>query len=88
MREYAVVALAAALFLATGAAHADDWHLNHTCNVIKTFDDPMVFLDLKDIQELQKYIPDLKKCTAFWQCVADREAGKVKHCYENDKRWR
>jgi len=31
---------------------------------------------------------ELKKCIAFWWCVTDREAGKVKHCYENDRRWR
>jgi hypothetical protein len=77
-----------AMLLTTGTAHADDWHLHRTCIVIKIFDDSIVYLELKDIQELQKYIPDLKKCTAFWQCVADREAGKVKHCYENDRRWK
>jgi hypothetical protein len=31
---------------------------------------------------------ELKKCIAFWRCVTDREAGKVKHCYENDRRWK
>jgi hypothetical protein len=47
-----------------------------------------VTLQLHDVLELQKYLPMLKKCTAFWKCVEDREAGKVKHCYENDRRWR
>ena len=47
-----------------------------------------ITLDLEDILELQKHLPLLKKCNAFWQCVADRDAGKVKHCYENDRRWR
>jgi hypothetical protein len=85
-----IIAGGVALLLAItpGAAHAEDWHLHRTCNVIKTFDDPMVMLDLKEVQELQKFIPALKKCTAFGQCLKDREAGKVKHCYENDKRWR
>ena len=26
--------------------------------------------------------------TVRFQCLQDRENGKVKHCYENDKRWR
>ena len=25
---------------------------------------------------------------AFWRCIAERRAGKVKHCYQNDERWR
>jgi hypothetical protein len=47
-----------------------------------------ITLSLEDILELQKHLPQLKKCNAFWQCVNDRDAGKVKHCYENDRRWR
>jgi|SRR5215467_12260829 len=47
-----------------------------------------VDLRLDDILELQKHVRALKKCEAFWQCLADREAGKVKHCYVNDRRWR
>jgi hypothetical protein len=23
-----------------------------------------------------------------FRCLDDRDAGKVKHCYENDRRWR
>jgi hypothetical protein len=49
-------------------------------------------IDRKEFDEIAKAIAkarrEFKKCDAFWQCVADREAGKVKHCYENDKRWR
>jgi hypothetical protein len=51
-------------------------------------EDATVTLNLEDILELQKHLPLLKKCNAFWQCVNDRDAGKVKHCYENDRRWR
>src|SRR5215475_12597073 len=29
-----------------------------------------------------------EKCKAFYQCLEDRDRGKVKHCYENDRRWR
>jgi hypothetical protein len=47
-----------------------------------------VALHLDDVLELQKHIRDLKACDAFWQCTADRDAGKVKHCYQNDRRWR
>jgi hypothetical protein len=25
---------------------------------------------------------------AFTKCIDDRQAGKVKHCYANDRRWR
>jgi hypothetical protein len=35
-----------------------------------------------------KYARACKKFNAFEKCVADREAGKVKHCYENDRKWR
>ena len=41
-----------------------------------------------DIREIEKGLAVLKKCNAFYQCVVDRDAGKVKHCYENDSRWR
>jgi hypothetical protein len=50
--------------------------------------DIAVTLSLEDVLELQKQLPLLKRCTAFYQCVADREEGKVKHCYANDRRWR
>jgi hypothetical protein len=41
-----------------------------------------------DIREIEKGLAVLKKCNAFYQCVVDRDAGKVKHCYENDRRWK
>jgi hypothetical protein len=101
MSTRALITGIAVLLLATGTAHADDgWTAHRTCTVYKNFDestDSRIFvsgktvtvtLELSDLLELQKNIPILKRCTAFWQCVADREAGKVKHCYENDKRWR
>jgi hypothetical protein len=47
-----------------------------------------VRLSLEDLLELQKHIRLLKQCAAFHQCLNDRADGKVKHCYENDKRWR
>src|SRR5215472_411684 len=37
---------------------------------------------------LEKALCDWRKCDAYYQCLADRDAGKVKHCYANDKRWR
>jgi hypothetical protein len=81
----------AALLMATSAHAADEeWHLHRTCTAMKAGggDPPVIILTLDDILALQKFIPDLKKCTAFLKCVSDREAGKVKHCYENDRRWR
>src|SRR5262249_53519347 len=37
---------------------------------------------------LEKELRKWKRCDAYYQCLADRDAGKVKHCYANDKRWR
>jgi hypothetical protein len=49
-------------------------------------------IERKELDEIAKAIAEarreFKKCDRFWQCVADRDAGKVKHCYENDRRWR
>jgi hypothetical protein len=35
---------------------------------------------------LEKELREWRKCDAYYQCLADREVGKVKHCYANDKR--
>ena len=51
-------------------------------------DDLNLDVHLNDALEIQKLIPKLKKCEKFWQCVNDRDRGKGKHCYINDKRWR
>ena len=85
-----VMLIAAALSIAS-TAHAEEssrWRLHRTCTVITTDPDPINDLTLEDVLAIQKFIPDLRKCDAFQRCVADRDAGKVKHCYENDKRWR
>jgi hypothetical protein len=73
-----------------------DHTLGHTLsmNVVTAVDRAIVNLELKDVLALQKFIPDLKKCEAFYQCVTERDGyvkpkGKrPKHCYENDRRWR
>jgi hypothetical protein len=99
MKKVALAALALALVPAAcqaplRSAHADAkwWFHFRSCTAMKANDadaaHQVVTLDLDDVRELQKLIPNLRRCTAFWQCVADREAGKVKHCYENDRRWR
>ena len=44
--------------------------------------------EAEEIPDILKAISVIKKCKAFYQCLEDREKGKVKHCYENDKRWR
>ena len=117
MMKMALLTSIAALFLATGAARADNekWQFDFRhCAVTKQFitHDPenefhkgrsfgdanevfvyesstaTISLDLKNVLELQKHVSLLKKCSAFWQCVEDRGQGKVKHCYENDRRWR
>ena len=40
---------------------------------------------LKDLPEITR---ELKACDAYRKCTEDRDAGKVKHCYRNDRRWR
>jgi len=126
----------AALFLATGAAHAvenecktDDTYCQCDSNgcrykwpspnfVIDCRRDRLVvYFDKEDYSEtllqggkdgndpnrigitidsfdkaarvrLEKALRDWRKCDAYYQCLTDRDAGKVKHCYANDKRWR
>src|SRR5262249_34514024 len=78
----------ATLFLVTGTARAE-WDLaRHDC--ILEWHDPgqPATITLKDIPDLLERLKDLKKHCAWLQCLDDREAGKVKHCYANDKRWR
>jgi hypothetical protein len=48
----------------------------------------LMYIEPADLPNLEREIKELKKCVLFWKCLSDREAGKVKHCYENDKRWR
>ena len=43
---------------------------------------------LKDIPTIMENIRNLKRHCAWLQCLDDRAAGKVKHCYANDRRWR
>jgi hypothetical protein len=51
----------------------------------------LMAMDLKDVIALQKFIPALKRCEAFQQCVAERDGytkpkgKKPKHCYENGR---
>jgi hypothetical protein len=40
-----------------------------------------VFIDSRHIDELETALAFLKKCHKFWTCVAERDAGKRKHCY-------
>jgi len=47
-----------------------------------------IVIEPEDIPDIEKGVRELKRCKAFLQCLQDREKGKVKHCYENDKRWR
>ena len=41
-----------------------------------------------EIGDLEKALQLIKKCKAFYKCLDDRDAGKVKRCNENDRRWR
>ena len=42
----------------------------------------------KLVKELPFILRKVKACDAYRKCERDRAAGKVKHCYENDRRWR
>jgi hypothetical protein len=90
-----------ALLLATGAAHAggysktDEWTLNCRMEAINKgrpdnsdWDEHTMVITRADLPALEKEIKKFKQCIAFWKCTEDRAAGKVKHCYDNDKRWR
>jgi hypothetical protein len=48
----------------------------------------LMVIEPADLPVLEKEIKNLKKCMLFHKCLEDRDAGKVKHCYENDKRWK
>jgi hypothetical protein len=88
---FALVPAACQAPLRTARAEAGWWFHFRSCTAMKVIEDgapTVTMVNLEDVRALQKIIPDLKRCTAFWQCVEDREAGKVKHCYENDRRWR
>lgn len=47
-----------------------------------------IVIEPEDIPDILKAISVIKKCQAFYRCLEDRERGKVKHCYDNDRRWR
>ena len=47
-----------------------------------------IVIEPEEIPDIQKAIRVIEKCKAFYQCLEDRDRGKVKHCYENDRRWR
>jgi len=68
--------------------------------ISKEFDAPDVSIDapvhttvtydeLRNLKkDLSRITRALKACDAYRKCEDDRAAGKVKHCYENDRRWR
>jgi hypothetical protein len=47
-----------------------------------------IVIEPEEIPDILKAIRLIEKCKAFYQCLEDRDRGKVKHCYENDRRWR
>jgi hypothetical protein len=52
----------------------------------------LVRINRKEFDKMLKVFPRLlrqmKACDAYNKCLDDRGAGKVKHCYPNDRRWR
>jgi hypothetical protein len=45
-------------------------------------------IKIEDIPAMLERFKNMKKWSAWTQCLEDRAAGKAKHCYENDSRWR
>jgi hypothetical protein len=98
------VTVLALLMAATPVAHAaEKWEGNfRQCHIRKWFskeelagigwqrDIPgqTIVIEENEIGDLEKAIRIIKQCRAFYKCLEDRDAGKVKHCYENDRRWR
>jgi hypothetical protein len=90
--------IVAVLFLATGTAHAGGhWYQERwTCTLRWVSDDPEwaeagpnpATIKIEDIPAMLERFKNMKKWSAWTQCLEDRAAGKVKHCYENDRRWR
>jgi hypothetical protein len=102
----------AALFLATGTAHAQwrtDPPMRTDCRhgqfemylkaddapnteVLRDEDRVTVRIDYEAFRKMLKDLPTairaVRACYAYWKCGEDKAAGKVKHCYENDRRWR
>ena len=87
--------LAVLLVAGTSAvsAQATDWEASfRKCDLGKTFakdntiaayDGSTVFVTItpEDIPAIVKGVAVLKQCRKFWACVAERDAGKVNHCY-------
>jgi len=83
----------AVLLLATGTAHADSekWEASfRQCHIrwARETEGQTIVIEAEEIPDILKAIRVIKKCKAFYQCLEDRDRGKVKHCYENDRRWR
>ena len=38
-------------------------------------------IEPRDIPALERGIVVLKRCKIFWECVARRDEGKVRHCF-------
>jgi hypothetical protein len=49
---------------------------------------PEAYIEREDVPKIIKAFKEMKGHCAFLQCLNDRAAGKVKHCYANDRRWR
>jgi hypothetical protein len=97
-----LIAGVAVLLMTTGTAHAEkkwetDWH---RCMLEKFVTEETELNVLKwtitpeDIPNIERELKELKRCDAFYTCVAERDGyvkpkGKrPKHCYANDRRWR
>jgi hypothetical protein len=104
MKKLLLAGIATLSVLSASAAHADNerWEASfRQCHIRKWFSKEeldkigwqrdtgqTIVIELDDIPDIERGIRELKKCKAFYQCLEDREKGKVKHCYENDRRWR
>jgi hypothetical protein len=97
-----LLATALAAIVSTAArADAEKWTPSfRRCEVAKSFftkSDPgihqfengtvIVSITPADVADVEEGLGVLRRCARFWKCVEDRAAGRVRHCYENDRRW-
>jgi hypothetical protein len=93
MRKFLLLAAVLAL-VPTAAPAATEWEANfRRCEIDKWFtrgEDAyefnaegriLVTITPKDIVAIERGTAVLKRCSKFWACVRDRDAGRRKHCY-------
>jgi hypothetical protein len=104
MKKLLLISVPALLLALQSAASADHekWEGNfRQCHISKWFSKEelaeigwqrdsgqTIVIKQDEIGDIEKALQLIKKCKAFFKCLDDREAGRVKRCNANDRRWR